>query len=96
MTLKEFIEKNPFAVEEALKCKNFEEFKALTEKAGITFDTQEKLKKAFELIKIQNVNELDEDELGAVSGGGRKVKSCDVYKNDETGKIYSTSKGKKV
>ena len=55
MTLKEFIEKNPSAVEEAAKCKNLQEFKSLTEKAGITFDTSKKLEKAFELVKNQNV-----------------------------------------
>ena len=69
MTLKEFIEKNPSAVEEAAKCKNLDEFKKLTEEAGITFDSQEKLKKAFDLVKNQNATQLSDDALDAVSGG---------------------------
>ena len=69
MTLKEFIEKNPSAIEEAAKCNNLEEFKALIETAGISFESPEKLEKAFELVKSQNVNQLSEDALDAVSGG---------------------------
>ena len=49
MTLKEFLEKNPAAIEEAAKCKNIDEFKSLTEKAGITFESEDKLEKAFDL-----------------------------------------------
>ena len=95
MTLKEFIEKNPSAVEEAAKCKNLQEFKSLTEKAGITFDSPEKLEKAFELVKNQNVTQLSEDALNAVSGGARKHKGSDSY-FDSNGNLYTTSKGKKA
>ena len=95
MTLKEFIEKNPSAVEEAAKCKTLEEFKSLTEKAGITFDTSEKLEKAFDLVKNQNVTQLSEDALDAVSGGSRKHKGSDSYL-DADGNLYTTSTGKKI
>ena len=80
MTLKEFIEKNPSAVEEAAKCKNLQEFK---------------FEKAFELVKNQNVTQLSEDALNAVSGGARKHKGSDSY-FDSNGNLYTTSKGKKA
>ena len=97
MTLKEFIEKNPSALEEASKCKNLDEFKSLTDKAGITFDNKEKLEKAFELVKSQNVTQLNDDALDAVSGGtAYVVESKYVFKNDKTGKVFTTDKGSKV
>ena len=95
MTLKEFIEKNPSAVEEAAKCKTLEEFKSLTEKAGITFDTPEKLEKAFDLVKNQDATQLSEDALDAVSGG--KVyehKLADTSFNAQ-GAALTPTKGKK-
>ena len=97
MTLKEFIEKNPSAVEEAAKCKNLDEFKSLTEKVGIKFESQEKLEKAFELVKSKTATELTDDALDAVSGGSARIhKASDVFINTQTGKAYTTSKGKKA
>ena len=95
MTLKEFIENNPSAIEEAAKCKNLDEFKSLTEKAGITFDTPEKLEKAFDLVKNQNVTQLSEDAMDAVSGGARRHKGSDAFL-DANGNLFTTSKGKKT
>ena len=95
MTLKEFIEKNPSAVEEAGKCKNLNEFKNLTEKAGIKFESHEKMEKAFELVKNKTATELTDDALDAVSGGAARIhKASDVFINTQTGKEYTTSKGK--
>ena len=98
MTLKEFLEKNPAAIEEAAKCENVDEFKNLIEKAGITFESEDKLQKAFELVKNKNVTELSEDALDSVSGGSkaRVIKDSDVFVNHVAHKVYSTSKGKKV
>ena len=96
MTLKEFIEKNPSAVEEEAKCKTLEEFKSLTEKAGITFDNQEKFEKAFELVKKQKVNELSEDALDAVSGGWRVHEAKDTFVNKEKGTVQTIGTGDKA
>ena len=96
MTLKEFLEKNPSAIQEAEKCKDMGEFKKLTEKAGITFDSEDKLQKAFELVKNKNVTELSEDTLDSVSGG--KVYEHD-YNNvafNKKGYMLTPNKGKKV
>lgn len=96
MTLKEFLEKNPAAVEEAAKCKDLKEFKSLTEKAGITFDSSEKLEKAFALVKNQKVTELSEDALDAVSGGWRQYDAKNVYVNKENGTVQTIGTGKKA
>ncbi len=96
MTLKEFLEKNPAAVEEAAKCKDLNEFKSLTEKAGITFDSPEKLEKAFALVKNQKVTELSEDALDAVSGGSRLYDAKNVYINREKGTVQTIGTGKKA
>ena len=96
MTLKEFIEKNPSAIKEAEKCTDLNEFKNLTEKAGIKFENQEKMQKAFDLVKNQNATELTDDALDAVSGGARLIKAEDVFVNDRTGQVLATSKGKKA
>ncbi len=98
MTLKEFLEKNPAALEEAAKCKNVDEFKNLTKKAGITFETEEKLNKAFDLVKNQNTTELSEDALDAVSGGSRSrtYDAKDVFYNRETGELMTIGKGHKA
>ncbi len=102
MTLKEFLEKNPSAIQEAEKCKDVGEFKKLIEKAGITFETEEKLNKAFDLVKSKNTTELSEDALDAVSGGGKKVyiHEAGSFSYDPTGRTGSltmaTDKGKKI
>lgn len=96
MTLKEFIEKNPSAVKDAIKCKTLEEFESLTEKAGITFDTPEKLEKAFDLLKNQKVNELNEDSLDAVSGGAVYEFDSSTVGFNKKGDMLSTKSGKKV
>ena len=95
MTLKEFIEKNPSAVEKAAKCKNLQEFKSLTEKAGITFDTSEKLEKAFELVKSQKVNELSDDALDTVSGGKVYEHKLSDLSFNSRGDALTPTKGKK-
>ena len=97
MTLKEFIEKNPSAVEEAAKCKNLQEFKSLTEKAGITFDTSKKLEKAFELVKNQNVTEFSEDALDGVSGGATlRSHGKDYLTSADKSSILTKGSGKKT
>ena len=96
MTLKEFIEKNPSAIKEAAKCKTLKEFKSLTEKSGIVFDSPKKLEKAFNLVKNQNVNELSDDALDAVSGGWRTHSSNDVFINEKLGTAQTVGTGKKV
>ncbi len=96
MTLKEFIEKNPAAVEEAAKCKDLNEFKTLAEKVGITFDSSEKLEKAFELVKNQKVTELSDDALDAVSGGWRLYDAKNVFVNKVSGTVQTIGTGKKA
>ncbi len=95
MTLKEFIEKNPSAVEEAAKCKNLDEFKKLTEEAGITFDSQEKLKKAFDLVKNQNTTQLSDDALDAVSGGAVYEHNLSDMAFNSSGAALTLNSGKK-
>ena len=97
MTLKEFIEKNPAAVEEAAKCKDLNEFKTLAEKVGITFGSSEKLEKAFELVKNQKVTELSDDALDAVSGGGWRLHDAkNVFVNKASGTVQTIGTGKKA
>ena len=95
MTLKEFIEKNPSALEEASKCKNLDEFKSLTDEVGITFDSKEKLEKAFELVKNQNVTQLNDDALDAVSGGRYYEFDSSKVAYNQKGDMFSTESGKK-
>ncbi len=96
MTLKEFLENNPAAIKNASNCKSLDEFKKLIEEAGITFASDEKLKKAFDLIKNQNVNEISSDALDAVSGGSARIVDINnIYYNRE-GKAIVTGKGKKA
>lgn len=95
MTLKEFIEKNPAAVEEAAKCKNLEEFKSLTEKAGISFKDPQKLEKAFELVKGQNATQLSDDALDAVSGGKVYQHNLSDVSFNRSGAALTPTKGKK-
>ncbi len=94
MTLKEFLENNPEAIKEASKCQNVREFKELTEKVGIEFDSEEKLHKAFNLVKNQNVMELSDDALDAVSGGARQHQQG--FRDPVTGDILTIGTGKKV
>ena len=98
MTLKEFLENNPEAVKEASNCQTVAEFKELTQKAGITFDSEEKLNKAFNLVKNQNVNELSDDALDAVSGGVKiyRHSAASASYNPATGTWITTGKGKKI
>ena len=96
MTLKEFLDKNPAAIDEAAKCKNIDEFKSLTEKAGITFDSEDKLEKAYETIKNNDATELSDDALDAVSGGSaRVINRSDIFYN-EAGEMIVRGKGKKA
>lgn len=95
MTLKEFLQKNPTAVEEAAKCTTLEEFKTLTEQAGITFGSPEKLEKAFELVKSQAVNELSDDALNTVSGGRVYTHNKDDVTFNKKGDALIAGKGKK-
>ena len=95
MTLKEFIEKNPSAIEEAAKCKNLEEFKSLTEKAGISFEGQEKLEKAFELVKSQNATQLSDNALATVSAGKVYEHNLSDVAFNSSGAMLAPTKGKK-
>ncbi len=95
MTLKEFIEKNPSAVDEAAKCKTLEEFRNLTEQVGITFENQEKLEKAFELVKSQNATQLSDDALDSVSGGKVYTHNLSDASFNSSGAMLTPTKGKK-
>lgn len=97
MTLKEFIETNPSAIEEASKCKTIEEFKALTEKAGIAFDSEEKLSEAFSLVRNYDLTELSDDALDKVSGGKRHyLHDSDNVFYGANGTVKTIGKGKKA
>ncbi len=67
--------------EEAIKCKNIDEFRKLADKFGLTFSSEESAKKLFSILadskkqleKVvknhENGAELSDDELDSVTGG---------------------------
>ena len=94
MTLKEFLEKNPTAVEEAAKCTTLEEFKALAEGKGLVLGSPEAWKEAFAFVKSQSEGELGDDALGSVSGGVTVYQKDQLYTNKD-GSFVVVGEGEK-
>ena len=96
MTLKEFLERNPTAVEEAAKCTTLEEFKTLAEGKGLVLGSPEAWNEAFAFVKSQSEGEIGDDALGSVSGGvARQYDKDDIYTN-KSGNVVAIGKGKKI
>ncbi len=94
MTLKEFLEKNPAAVEEAAKCTTLEEFKALAEGKGLSLSSSDEWKDAFAFVKSQSEGELGDDALGSVSGGTMVYQKEQVFSNSK-GEVTLVGEGEK-
>lgn len=94
MTLKEFLEKNPAAVEEAAKCTTLEEFKALAEGKGLSLGSPEAWKEAFAFVKSQSEGEIGDDALDSVSGGTTVYQKEQLYSNKD-GSFVVVGKGEK-
>ncbi len=79
--------------EEAMQCKNIDEFRKLADKFGLTFSSEESAKKLFSILadskkqlealvkNHENGAELSDDELDAVTGGEYVVKGSDLVTN---------------
>ena len=91
MNFKKFFEVNPSEIEKAKACANFEEFKKLVDKNGITYKDEEEVKSAFDFIKGKE-GELSDDLLEAASGGRAKNSYVEIDENN----LYKNKNGKYI